>query len=683
MTTRPVEEVVPKVTLYMWKPLGLATEDTSSGRAAAAFHDILEQATPETVPTGILDTMPPRFLPLQFADGGEDVPALSQAEWQSCIEALLVSRLERAAPIAGASAMLDMDTIEERAAAHRAKGHLPIFVADVDYHAIRGRAWVAIERASQAPAGAPRARSVASGTDLFESRRAFLASAMLPTVFAEFAALPHVLHDRQIDFVVPSDGLLGDAFASTALTIDFGDGEGPRSIERDAPVSVTYGDAGTKLLTLVADGPRGRSTAHFRLAIADREASTFPPPDYVAEHWPDLPAHAAWPGTAPSVAQVRVWRHVQRRLAKPVILVEGFPANYPWEVIERYIQKGDFARKLADQGHDLVLVRFPSGPARLQNNAYALVEVIREVLKRREGNDPLIVGGFSMGGLLARYALAYMEHEHRRDPTRMEHHQARVLFTVDTPHEGANVPVSAQALAQYYASMGAGARARQMRSDAAQQMLYLSVPELGQWRDGLEIGPSPLRQEFLTELARVGGPNGMPREVPSTIAVANGDGTGKEWVPAGEVATRFFCIWHGTACTFPRGEDDSLVAAGGTWGRNEWRIRTPHGYGFDSAPGGVFEDPIFRAIYDSSPKPDRSIAHENACFIPTTSALAISGIDQFFAPPDLSRSKFKYVTFSWTGNQNHAWLDETLSEFLIKFIEQPADAAPGGAETGQ
>lgn len=671
MTASAADQRVPTVTLRMGRPLGLAADDTPAARVGAMFQEIVAHATPETVPTGILDTTSPRALPLRHANGSEDAAVVSQAEWQACLETLLVSRLEHAAPAAAASAMLDMSTVEERAAAHRARGRVPIFVADVDYHALRGRAWVAMERAAQSSSGAAGGLSLDRSTDLFEARRGFLASAMLPTMFAEFAPMPQVLDDRDVVFVVPSDGLLGPAAELTDLSIDFGDGNGPRTVERDEPVAVAYGDAGLKVLTLVADGPRGPSTAHFRVEIADRIDTGFPPPGYVPEHWPDIPARVAWPGTKPSVAQVRVWRRIDRHLAKPVLLIEGFPANYPWETIESYIQKGEFAQKLIANGHDLVLVRFPSGPARLQNNAYALAEVIREVIRRREGNDPLVVGGFSMGGLLARYALAYMEHQHRNDPTQWEHHQTRAFFTVDTPHEGANVPVSAQALAQYFATMGSGARAAQMRSEAAQQMLYISVPELGQWKDGMVIGPSQLRQEFLDELERVGGPNGMPRDVPSTIAVANGEGTGREWLPAGTETTTFACLWWGACNAFPRNAG-GVVAAGGNSVTSKWSIEADQPSGFDSAPGGVFEDPIFRAIYNSAPS-GRTIRHENACFIPTTSALAISGTHRFFAPPDLSLSKFKYVTHSWAGNLNHAWLNDTLADFLIKFIEQPAE----------
>jgi pimeloyl-ACP methyl ester carboxylesterase len=679
MSPSEANEITPSVTLRMGRPFGPAVEDRPASRAGAAFQEVVAQATAETVPSGILDTTPPRFLPLRYTDGSEDSPVVSQAEWQACLETLLTSRLEPPAAGSVATSMLDANVVEARAAAHRARGHVPLFVADLDYHAIRGRVWVAMERAAQSSGAASRL-SLNRSTDLFEPRRCFLASAILPTVFAGFALTPQAHYDRTIVFVLPSDGLLGSASNLTHVTIDFGDGAGARDIERDRPVTVTYNDFGPKVVTLSATGPKGPGTANFRVDIEESIEASLQADGHTLEQWPDITARVAWPGTTPSVAQVRVLRRANRPLTKPVLLIEGFPGNYPWETIERYIRKGRFAEQLLARDHDLVLVRFLSGPVRLQNNAYALVEVIREVIRRRQGSDNLIVGGFSMGGLLARYALAYMEHEHTANPGQMPHHETRVLFTVDTPHEGANVPVSAQALAQYYATLGSGERAALMRSAAAQQMVYISVPPLGEWKDGLVIGPSPLRKEFLDELVRVGGPDGMPREVPSTIAVANGEGTGKEWLPAGRLTTKFACIWWGDCYAYPRQPGQPVVAGGNTF-NSIWRMEANQGIAFDSAPGGVFEEPIFREIFNAG-RGFKEIHHDNACFVPTTSALAISGLDRFFTVPDLSRSKFKYVTFSWEGNLKHAWLSETLADFLIKFIGQAAES-PAASIAGQ
>src|SRR5205807_4010082 len=48
------------------------------------------------------------------------------------------------------------------------------------------------------------------------------------------------------------------------------------------------------------------------------------------------------------------------------------------------------------------------------------------------------------------------------------------------------------------------------------------------------------------------------------------------------------------------------------------------GLGYDSAPGGVWEEPVFKRVYDRIPWPaKKQIAVENSSFIPTASALGI------------------------------------------------------------
>ncbi len=56
------------------------------------------------------------------------------------------------------------------------------------------------------------------------------------------------------------------------------------------------------------------------------------------------------------------------------------------------------------------------------------------------GNEPNVILGISMGGLVARYALADMT-KNGPDPT-----GTRLLFTLDSPHRGANIPLGIQAM---------------------------------------------------------------------------------------------------------------------------------------------------------------------------------------------------------------------------------------------
>ena len=63
-----------------------------------------------------------------------------------------------------------------------------------------------------------------------------------------------------------------------------------------------------------------------------------------------------------------------------------------------------------------------------------LVELIKSINNSKVGNEKNIVIGPSMGGLISRYALNYMESQNID-------HDTRLYISFDAPHTGANVPI--------------------------------------------------------------------------------------------------------------------------------------------------------------------------------------------------------------------------------------------------
>lgn len=126
---------------------------------------------------------------------------------------------------------------------------------------------------------------------------------------------------------------------------------------------------------------------------------------------------------------------------KPVIFVEGYdPDNKNTldknENGDRYEQLRYYAANtLRASGRDLVFVNFTNGGAKVEDNAQALVQAIAEVNRRKIDNHPNAVVGYSMGGLVARWALKDME-------DRGIDHDTALYVSYDTPHRGANVPIS-------------------------------------------------------------------------------------------------------------------------------------------------------------------------------------------------------------------------------------------------
>jgi pimeloyl-ACP methyl ester carboxylesterase len=626
------------------------------------LHHVLDQVAAKSVTSGILHRTTPKHSLLRGLDGSADAPALSQEEWQDALSELDRGRLG------------DTPSLREQACSAAAefheRGQVPVFVVDVEYQSIRGRVWSAMERIEQA--GGDGELPFTATADLIESRRAFLASAVVPREFEAFVAQPLVHYGQSVTFVFPTRGLLGSAAADTSLRVDFGDGQGLRPVPPDQPVIVNYPSLGNWVTSLELAGSGGTRKAAFSITLVESPLQQLRNPPFVREERAPVWATIRRPGIKVVRAQAFVFRHGDRpRIRRPLLMVEGFPGNYRWDRLFGYANQQNFAWNLFKQGYDLVLVRFPDGPQRLEANAYALIALIQDIIATREGNEPLIIGGFSMGGLIARYALAYMEHERRADPGK-PHHQTRKLFTVDSPHEGANIPVSVQALAQ--SVRGDGDEAKALRTDAAQQLLLTWVDPYP-WPDGHSFKQSPLRTEFLRELERVGS---MPRELEDTIAIANGAGNGQAQSPPGALAMKYACtfMYYADLCTKPHNAPGALIFQFRN-GDGPYRIvaASSGGDGVDSAPGGIQENPIFRRAYNEVPFPVvKSVPIENACFIPTTSALAIAGAD-YFRQPDLSRSRFKSVTYSHEGNLPHVKLSPTLAEFLIRFITRPPAAA--------
>ncbi len=360
----------------------------------------------------------------------------------------------------------------------------------------------------------------------------------------------------------------------------------------------------------------------------------------------------------------------KQRITRPVLMVEGFPFNYEWGTSFNYANQNNFSLDLINnQDYDVILVRFPvrfpgDGPLHVQAYAYALIEIIRQIIGLREGTEKLIIGGFSMGGLIARFALAFMEH-HRSGNPAFPHHQTAKLFTVDTPHEGANVSIAVQALAQL--ELKDSKQAEQMRSPAAQQMLLAWVHPLP-WTRVQQFGPSSERLGLIRQLREIGW---RPREV-QIIAIADGGGDGKAEVPGGTLVLDYSCFSYALLyfCSAASGQ---LVLRVYTRGSTYYEVKTgAASAAYDSAPGGVWEVPIFKKAYDEIPLRENAktlhVKSGNGCFVPTTSALGIPG-KNYFEPPRLSDSPFDKLTYHQPKageprNETHVKLTPQLIAFL-------------------
>ena len=228
-------------------------------------------------------------------------------------------------------------------------------------------------------------------------------------------------------------------------------------------------------------------------------------------------------------------------LDQPIIVLDGFDPGDGNDIPTLYNLLNFGGDNLADlaraEGYDIVILNAPQyttngldidgGADYIQRNAMVLIELINLINDQKVGNEELVILGPSMGGLVARYALAFMEENNIDSETRLS-------ISLDTPHRGANVPISLQYLLNYLAEEFGNAEAQAVRdqvlnSPAAREML------LDHYSAHLLAG-STIEQDP-TKLLPDGAPNfrdafqqelddqGLPQNV-RNVTVINGAGNG-------------------------------------------------------------------------------------------------------------------------------------------------------------
>lgn len=329
----------------------------------------------------------------------------------------------------------------------------------------------------------------------------------------------------------------------------------------------------------------------------------------------EVPEHEEWP-LPNGFAWVFPGEGNNGGLVRPVIMADGFNlGRSKLDTLYQGLEGGDFAfvSELRRRGRDVILVGFEERSASILDNAEAVVAAILRATAEQVGDARLTVGGFSMGGIVTRYALAKLEWQ------RMDHRTA-LYFSYDSPHRGASIPVGVQAFSHFIPF--ANDFAKQMDSPAARQMLWRHYD-----KDSGTIGVAPERTAFLEALEQVGG---WPR-IPRTLAVANGraDGVGLPEVTPGDIALKIGRIYPGT--TFyaqAQGNDVTAAQLNRRFPKAEQTVTTNGFPEIDGAPGGTLH--TYKILADTIKKlgGTTDLRYENVCFVPSVSAVAIRDVEK-------------------------------------------------------
>jgi hypothetical protein len=269
------------------------------------------------------------------------------------------------------------------------------------------------------------------------------------------------------------------------LQVDFGNGQGYQTVLANTPIGVNYATEGEKVLRFkisYTDNSFRESRTKIFVSEIVNPAASYRGIDTLEFVFPrtGFPSPKVYQG---KVARARVtveFANPGQVIRRPLIVVEGFDGwniltpenrntNFSFidfispnqdgginRVID-YNHNGTFYSTLSDalegEDFDLIFVDFADATDYIQRNAYLVENIIEWVNSVKQPYNGVmqknVVIGFSMGGLVARYALRDMELDNKT-------HDTRLYCSFDSPHQGANIPVGFQAMVSHLSGVGIG-----------------------------------------------------------------------------------------------------------------------------------------------------------------------------------------------------------------------------------
>lgn len=515
--------------------------------------------------------------------------------------------------------------------------------------------------------------------------------------------------------------------------VDLGDGGGFRRTDFGDRLTASYASNGVKTGRLRAYYPSGQyleSTFTFEVRSysmpdCDRtwgEPRPLPdipliPREFVKELFKEEKfdvSNGTYEGEPAYFTACALYADGHTSLRKPLILVEGFDIKGTLNIEAIYNGYRGLMDDLRSVGFDVVILNFFDAKTYIQRNSEALITLIEDINSLKTGREPNVVVGASMGGLVARYALAKVE-------THGKEHETVTYVSFDSPHRGANIPLGLQYWVLFHSvSDGAEKFKEKLNSPAARQMLVYHFTTSN------DETPLPTQDyiDFYNELRGSGGAvdRAYPRENGMwMVGIANGSGHGRAQrgedggpMPSGMDATLIHTDlghqWfdfdiNATAWAVPSGGVRTVVFYGDDDvngnGQNilERYIDDASSEPYDNAPGGYRASAIdILEAADPGAGDTGFTDYPRHAFVPTVSALdaadRIEGDDiplfyDFSSDPDLPNktllpenqghvsSPFDIIRFAYES-EPHVYPDNIRNFLLEQVIRAPRRVIAGG-----
>ena len=297
---------------------------------------------------------------------------------------------------------------------------------------------------------------VGQQTEIFDKHQLLIAAALKP-----------IQRGTNVVFSLNEDTFFNTSERNIIkIEVDFDDTQGFRTINTDSNTPINYQNEGEKLLQfrITLDNQEiVESSASLNVIYSNEElnrqnnqnivgftSGTTDPPyiqpynEYPFKGWGEMDIFYSPDGV----------------LDKPIFLIDGFDPldsrniNTIYQALD--YSGGNLGDIVRENGYDVVVLNFPTyfreedqvwiygGADYIERNAMLLVELIKYINNLKIGDKQNVIIGPSMGGLVARYGLNYME-------SIGLDHETRLYISFDTPHAGANVPIGFQHMFNYLA----------------------------------------------------------------------------------------------------------------------------------------------------------------------------------------------------------------------------------------
>jgi cytochrome P450 len=644
--TNPNVPTAPPASAFRPTPLEVAVPiDEVNAELAAQINGLRAQLAqqPSPVPSGVLAW----FGPTDFPNGAEGSPAISQQEWERYYLRLQFAALEP-------QLLPSLYTLQATTNAFRADGPLPIAIANIALSVPTAEFAERVRKA--AAAGQPLDPPPGPLPTVIEESRAFMVAGLMHDQWGQ--ATP-VFRSRVVTLVLDErfyctnpGGPLPDQ-----IEIDAQDGRGWRRAQFGVPLTVVYATWGTHTVTVRCRYGDTVLYGSMSVTLQDLPVAPFPDETWSLTGYPSFNTGSAYVYRAPGHAQV----------VNPVIIAEGFPGGFPYDYLYDLVNQAGTLERMRAAGYDVILVSFANGTDIIQNNAQVFIACMEQVVGLTP--NPMVVGGVSMGGLVARYALLWLQA--RGLPT-----NTRLYLSVDSPHGGAYTNLADQWFAHFFSGASVEAQAISGLLDAPSNQQFLMT-----WVSQGASGPSPLRTAFLAELKSLGGyPQGVRR-----IAVSCGTGDGKATGPT----RQRMLTWVGSPFAWSRlwtlpgqGEPAMTVGEGYCFLQptppEPAALSVASSVSWEVAPGGqnlynwaaadiaVGIGCAAQYVQDLVPK---------TCSVPTVSALDLGDWPPFepVPPPESGKSPFDDYICS-DQNELHLTITPKVSDWLLAQLGAPVVA---------